>query len=82
MVLHPFGKGKVLYASGTLEGGELYCEIFVNLIRLLVNGFSFESEAPKSVEMTAFLQENNHRFLINLANFQDPLPIFQPMELG
>ncbi len=74
VVLNQFGKGKVIYVSGDLENSDLHRKIFINLIKLLVNSFSFEANAPQSVEITAFHQEDKRRFIINLINFQKELP--------
>lgn len=74
VLLNQFGKGKVIYVSGDLENSDLHRKIFINLIKLLVNSFSFEANAPQSVEITVFHQKGKRRFIINLINFQKELP--------
>jgi len=77
IVLNKYGKGKVLYVTTDLETikYEPHRLIFINLIKLLSQkSFSFEVDAPKSVEVTLFHQEDNGRYLINLLNFQSELP--------
>ncbi len=74
VVLNQFGKGKVIYVSGDLENSDLHRDTFINLIKLLSSSFSFEADAPKSVEITAFHQKDKRRFIINLINFQKELP--------
>lgn len=74
IVLNQFGKGKAIYVTGDLENSDLHRKIFINLIKLLTNSFSFEAKAPQPVEITAFHQEDKRRFIINLINFQKELP--------
>ena len=74
IVLNHFGKGKAIYVAGDLENADPHRGIFINLIRLLVESFSFEADAPKPVEVTLFHQEDKRRFIVNLVNFQKELP--------
>lgn len=74
IVLNRYGKGKALYAAGELENSDTYLDILGSLIRLLYTEFTFEAEAPSSVEMTAFRQDAKKRLLINMVNFQEQLP--------
>ncbi|NPV54154.1 MAG: family 10 glycosylhydrolase [Firmicutes bacterium] len=75
VVLNRYGKGKVIYVAGDLENVEYHHKIFINLIRLLSRSpFVFESDAPKSVEITAFHQTDKKRYIVNLLNFQEELP--------
>ena len=74
IVMNHFGKGKVIYVAGDLENSDPHRGIFINLIRLLVESFSFEADAPKPVEVTLFHQEDKRRFIVNLVNFQKELP--------
>ena len=73
-VLNQFGKGKVLYVAGEIEGSDTYLDILGNLIRLLYNQFTFEAVAPPPVEISAFRQEDKNRLIINCVNFQEELP--------
>ncbi len=77
MVLNNYGKGKVLYVAADLEvvGKEAHRIVFINLIKLLSSKpFTLEADAPKSVEVTFFHQEDKKRYLINLLNSQKELP--------
>lgn len=74
LVLNRFGRGQALYVAGDLETCNLHREIFIRLIQLVARPFAFEADAPKAVEVTLFHQEDKHRFLVNLVNFQSELP--------
>ena len=74
IILNQFGKGRVIYVSGELENSETYRHVFINLIRQLFDHFIFEGQAPQSVEITAFHQEERQRYLISLVNFPKDLP--------
>jgi len=77
IVLNEYGKGKALYVATDLESVEQDAHrlIFTNLIKMLSSKpFSFEADAPESVEITLFHQEDKNRYLINLLNFQAELP--------
>ncbi len=74
VVLNHFGKGKVVYVAGEIEGSDLDLDILAGIIRYLYNEFTFEAVAPPPVEITAFRQEDRKRLLINCVNFQDQLP--------
>ena len=74
VILNQFGKGQVIYVSGELENSETYRHVFINLLRQLFDAFIFEGEAPQSVEISAFHQEERRRYLISLVNFQKDLP--------
>jgi len=72
-----FGEGEVVWVAGPLEMVEYktHRELFIRLIRSLVKeGFSFEVDAPESVEVTMFHQQENRRYIVNLLNFQQELP--------
>jgi len=69
-----FGQGQVIYTAVDLENSRIYSSIFINLIRLLSNAFSFEADAPNPVEITVFHQEDRRCFIVNLNNFQKELP--------
>ena len=74
VVLRRFGQGKVVYVTGDLERADTHRDVFVNLLRLLAGPVSFEADAPKAVEVTAFYQADKGRFLVSLVNFQKELP--------
>jgi hypothetical protein len=74
IVLNHFGQGQAMYVAGDLENADPHRGVFVSLIRLLAKPFSFEAEAPKAVEVTAFRQEGKRRTIVSLVNFQKDLP--------
>ena len=74
LVMNSYGKGKVIYSAASLEGVEYARSIFVNLLKLFKQPYSFEADAPASVEVTLFNQADKQRFIINLLNFQKDLP--------
>jgi len=75
LVLNRYGKGKVIYAAMPFEANKAYGAIVARVLRFLAgDAFTFEADAPKAVEVTAFEQKSRKRFLINLVNFQEELP--------
>ena len=74
LVLHTYGKGKVIFSASSLEGVPYHHQTFANLINLFNQDFAFEADAPGAVEITLFDQPENQRFIINLLNFQKDLP--------
>ena len=74
LVFNHFGKGWCIYSAVDLETNE-YCRgLFANLVRRLSGPFTFEATAPKAVEITAFEQPENKRFILSFVNFQKELP--------
>ncbi len=74
LVLNRFGQGQAIYAAGDLESFDPHREVFIRLLRLLARPFAFEADAPKVVEVTLFHQEDKHRFIVSLVNFQQEQP--------
>lgn len=75
VIMNIFGKGKVIYVASDLETKEADQNIFIDLIRILSSEpFIFEADAPESVEITAFHQKRERRYIVNLLNFQSELP--------
>ena len=74
IVIHAYGKGKVIYSTASLESVDYARGIFVNLLKMFQYPFSFEADAPGAVEVTLFDQPEQKRFMINLHNFQKDLP--------
>jgi hypothetical protein len=74
IVLNRFGQGRTIYVSGDLESAAPHRELFANLIRLLGEPFSFEMDAPKSVELTLFDDREEQRLIVHLVNLQHELP--------
>ncbi|RAP78412.1 beta-galactosidase trimerization domain-containing protein [Paenibacillus montanisoli] len=74
-ILNRYGQGLSLYMAGDLENSEFHEETFAGLIRFLAGEpFTVESNAPKPVELTTFHQPNRSRYIVNMLNFQDPMP--------
>ena len=75
IVRNAFGKGKALYVAADLENHEYHRNNFVKLIKSLVTEkFSFESDAPEPVEIVAFHQGKEKRYIVNVLNFQKYVP--------
>lgn len=74
LVLNQFYAGKALYAAVALEQFTHSQGLFKNLIQHLAGPFSFETDAPKAVELTLFKQADECRYILNLVNFQNELP--------
>jgi beta-galactosidase GanA len=74
LVMHSYGKGNVIYSAASLEGAEYARSIFINILKLFQQPYSFEADAPASVEVTLFQQADQNRLIINLLNFQKDLP--------
>jgi len=75
IVRRRFGKGEAIWCAGPLEmmEQERHREFFIRLLKSLVrDGFSLETDAPKSVEITMFQQEG--KCIVNLLNFPPELP--------
>ena len=74
IVHNRYGAGQAIYVAGAIERAETRPELFVNLLRHMQPIWSFESDAPKPVEITLFHQPLERRWLVNLINFQQALP--------
>ncbi len=77
IVLNRFGKGRAIYSAGLIEGWDHDRQrlVLMRLLKLLATRpFFFETDAPKSVEATLFLQEERKRFVLNVINYQQELP--------
>ena len=74
IVLNHYGRGKAVYVAADLESADPHREVFIRLIRMLAKPFSFEADAPKSVEVTLFKQDDHRRWLVSIVNFQKQLP--------
>ena len=74
LVKHAYGKGQVIYSTSSLESAWYAQGIFVAILRLFQQPFTFEADAPGSVEVTLFTQPEKQRIIINLLNFQKDLP--------
>jgi hypothetical protein len=74
IVHNRYGAGQAIYVSGAIERAGSRPELFINLLQRMGPTWSFESNAPKPVEITLFHQPDESRWLINLINFQQALP--------
>lgn len=77
LIKRKFGKGEVVWSAGPLEmvEQEVHRALFIRLIKSLIgDDLSLEVDAPKSVEVTMFHQEEDKRYIVNLLNFQQELP--------
>ena len=75
LVMHTYGKGKVIYSAASLENADYTQPFFINLLELFQRNWSFEVTAPVNVEVTLFHQAENQRYIINLLNTQPHLPV-------
>jgi len=82
LVCAPYGQGKVIWASASLEQEDLnqHKDTFLQLIRELAGGeFLIEMEAPACVEVVTLHDMENNRFVISIVNVQEalpPIPVF------
>lgn len=74
LVINRYGKGQAIYVAGELELSDAYRDLFIRLLRMAAPAFTFEAEAPKVVEITAFHQPEQRRYIACLVNFQQELP--------
>ncbi len=74
VVLHPFGKGKSVYAASLIENVTGLEQTFIRLVRLLYSSCTFDATAPPCVELILFQQPERRRYLLSLINFQKELP--------
>jgi hypothetical protein len=74
VVLNRFGDGRAVYCSSLLEDAPALQETFLALVRRLQPTFSFEAEAPGTVEVTLFHQPDRRRHVLALLSFQHDQP--------
>jgi hypothetical protein len=77
MTARRFGKGKVLWAAGCIEGirSPMHMDVVENIIRYLEPGpFSYSADAHSSLEITVFDQEDQNRIIINAVNTMEVYP--------
>jgi beta-galactosidase GanA len=75
VVMNSYGQGKSVYVTTELENQLLHRDVFWKLLRRMITSpLLLESNAPKPVEFTTFLQEDHKRYVINVCNFQKDLP--------
>jgi len=77
IVLNRYGKGKVMYTAGALEVWDHPSQraVLGNLLKLLAQKpFYYQTDAPRSVEITLFDQEESRSYIIHLISIQKDLP--------
>lgn len=75
VVMNTYGRGRTIYATAELENQHLHRDLFWKLLReLMPSEPLLESDAPKPVEFTVFVQEEQRRYIVNICNFQKDLP--------
>ena len=74
IVMNRFGNGKAIYATAALENAVVQ-GVLIHLLQLFQVPFKFEADAPASVEVTLFHQIDEKRYVINLLNNQEELPV-------
>jgi hypothetical protein len=74
VIFNKFGKGKSIYVTGDLKDPQVQGFFIVNLLKLFEQSFTFTAKAPVAVQMTAFHQIPEKRYILNLVNFQNELP--------
>jgi hypothetical protein len=81
LVIHSFGKGKVIWSAAGLESSDhaVNAKVLIALLRrTLPQPWRFELDAHPAVEMTLFDQPEQRRLLAGLLNMQSitpPLPV-------
>ncbi len=74
IISRKFGRGRCVYVAADLENQQYHRRTFINLLLSMYNKFTFESDAPKPVEIIAFEQPEQNRYMVNLLNFQNTVP--------
>ncbi|OQA81234.1 MAG: hypothetical protein BWY31_03800 [Lentisphaerae bacterium ADurb.Bin242] len=76
LVRHRFGKGEAIYCAGMLEnmGYDFQKRIVGALLRRLTGPGILRTNAPKTVEITLFRQEERKRWILNVLNMPSDLP--------
>lgn len=77
VTVNRYGRGRAMYAAGELERMAKPGQraIFINLIRsLLTRAPSFQTNAPKPVEVTMLRHPSGNRYTVNVINFQQEQP--------
>ena len=77
VVYRRFGKGRVVWIAAPLEAAvqQPHKETFARIVRALAaTPFSFEADAPPTLEVTLFHQSERKRYVVNVVNAQELLP--------
>ena len=75
-----YGRGKLIWSSASIESFALqslsHRSVFINIVKSLAQEkFSFEADAPSTVEVTLFHKPQEKRYLINIINFQSEIGV-------
>jgi hypothetical protein len=76
IVLNRFGQGSAMFVSGALERGRhgAQKEVLGRLVKYLGGPLTFETDAPKCVEVTALYNRERNRYTVNFVNCQEVIP--------
>jgi hypothetical protein len=77
VILRTYGKGRVIWVAHPIEKAEQppHRRCFQAMIRnLIVGALTFEVDAPPAVEVTAFHQPREKRYILHFLNMQEELP--------
>jgi hypothetical protein len=77
VILRTFGKGRLIWVAHPIEKAEQppHKRCFQAMIRnLIVGELTFEVDAPPAVEVTAFHQPREKRYILHFLNMQEELP--------
>lgn len=77
IVRNTFGQGAAVFVSGTLDRGRFAAQQ-ITLMRLIkfmaTKPFTFETDAPPTVQVTALYNHARQRYTLNFVNLQDVVP--------
>lgn len=74
IVLHPYGKGKAVYAAAAIEEDPSISQVFMQVLCPLLDRRRAGAEGPGAVELSVYWQAHQCRYLVCLANFQAVQP--------
>ncbi len=76
IVVHNYGKGKVIYIAGKIEAERFQChkEALVSIIDRALKERHVITKAPKCVEVTLYQQEEQNRLVLSATNLPAELP--------
>ena len=74
IVINRYGSGLAVYSAARVEALSTLEEVFAELLLLMEDRYTFRSDAPGAVELTAFHQPERRRYVIGAVNFQKELP--------
>ncbi len=77
LTMNNYKKGKVLYSCGAIESAKNHSPkvVFSNIINKLIENPTIKTNAPTPVHVNLFADEENEKYLLNILNFQEQLPV-------